>query len=58
VNRVGSFGIDLSRAEPSSVDIPAFAGSVTLQQSRAVPSPTAEPTAAPTATDPSTGSPP
>jgi len=58
VNRVGSFGIDLSRAEPPSVDIPAFAGSVTLQQSRAVPSPTAEPTAAPTATDPSTGSPP
>jgi len=47
VTRVGSFGIDLSRAEPPSVDIPAFAGSVTLQESRAVASPSAPPTAAP-----------
>jgi uncharacterized protein YlxW (UPF0749 family) len=47
VTRVGGFGLDLSRAEPPVVDIPAFAGSVTLQASRAVesgaPSATAPP---------------
>jgi uncharacterized protein YlxW (UPF0749 family) len=47
VTRVGSFGIDLSRAEPATVDIPAFAGSVTLQESRAVASPSAAPGATP-----------
>jgi uncharacterized protein YlxW (UPF0749 family) len=37
--RRGSFGIGMSWAEPASVDIPAFAGSVNLSESRAVPSP-------------------
>jgi uncharacterized protein YlxW (UPF0749 family) len=37
--RRGSFGIGISWAEPASVDIPAFAGSVNLSESRAVPSP-------------------
>jgi hypothetical protein len=39
--RRGSFGIGISWAEPASVDIPAFAGSVNLSESRAVPSPSA-----------------
>jgi uncharacterized protein YlxW (UPF0749 family) len=39
--RRGSFGIGISWAEPQSVDIPAFAGSITLHESRAVPSPAA-----------------
>ena len=39
--RRGSFGIGISWAEPESVDIPAFAGSVNLRESRAVPSPSA-----------------
>ena len=55
VTRVGGFGLGLSQAEPSAVDLPAFAGSVTLEESRAVPSPTALPTEAPTASPP-TGS--
>jgi uncharacterized protein YlxW (UPF0749 family) len=42
--RQGSFGIGVSWAEPETVDVPAFAGSVTLQESRSVPSP--EPSAA------------
>jgi hypothetical protein len=37
--RRGSFGIGMSWAEPAAVDIPAFAGSVNLSESRAVPSP-------------------
>ena len=49
VTRVGGFGLDLARAEPAEVDIPAFAGSVTLVESRAVASPTAGPSAAPDA---------
>jgi uncharacterized protein YlxW (UPF0749 family) len=44
--RRGSFGIGISWAEPEAVEVPAFAGSVTLRESRSVPSPT--PTAAPT----------
>jgi uncharacterized protein YlxW (UPF0749 family) len=44
--RSGSFGIGISWAEPEAVDVPAFAGSVTLRESRSVPSPT------PTATAP------
>jgi uncharacterized protein YlxW (UPF0749 family) len=52
VTRVGAFGIDLSRAEPATVSVPAFAGSVTLQESRAV----ASPTPLPTATDAPAGS--
>jgi Uncharacterized protein conserved in bacteria len=43
--RRGSFGIGISWAEPETVDVPAFAGSVTLRESRSVPSPT--PSAAP-----------
>ena len=38
--RRGSFGIGISWAEPEAVDVAAFAGSVTLRESRAVPSPT------------------
>jgi uncharacterized protein YlxW (UPF0749 family) len=49
--RRGSFGIGISWAEPAAVDIPAFAGSVTLRESRAVPSPTAS------AASPSSGPP-
>lgn len=34
--RRGAFGIGISWAEPEAVDVPAFAGSVTLRESRAV----------------------
>ena len=37
--RRGSFGIGISWAEPESVDVDGFAGSVTLRESRSVPSP-------------------
>jgi len=47
VTRVGGFGLDLSRAEPAAVELPAFAGSVTLDQSRAVATPAPDPTATP-----------
>ena len=36
--RRGRFGVDVSFAEPATVDIPAFAGSLNLRESRAVPS--------------------
>jgi uncharacterized protein YlxW (UPF0749 family) len=36
--RRGSFGIGISWAEPDSVSVPAFAGTVTLREARAVPS--------------------
>jgi len=49
VNRVNAFGLGLGHAEPAAIDIPAFAGSVTLQQSRAVPSPAAASSATPAA---------
>ena len=51
--RRGSFGIGISWAEPDAVDVPAFAGSVTLRESRSVPSP--GPT--PAATEPSGSAP-
>jgi uncharacterized protein YlxW (UPF0749 family) len=35
--RRGRFGVDVSFAEPATVDIPAFAGSLNLRESRAVP---------------------
>ena len=38
--RRGTFGIDVRFAEPQAVDIPEFAGSIRLQESRAVASPT------------------
>jgi uncharacterized protein YlxW (UPF0749 family) len=41
--RRGSFGIGVSWAEPDHVDLPAFAGSVNLRESRAVASPTPGP---------------
>jgi uncharacterized protein YlxW (UPF0749 family) len=37
--RRGSFGIGISWAEPDQVDVPAFAGSITLQVSHSVASP-------------------
>jgi uncharacterized protein YlxW (UPF0749 family) len=37
--RRGSFGIGISWAEPESVNIPAYAGSVNLRESRAVSTP-------------------
>jgi uncharacterized protein YlxW (UPF0749 family) len=37
--RRGSFGIGISWAEPEAVEVPAFAGSVTMRESRSVPSP-------------------
>ena len=46
--RRGSFGIGISWAEPERVDIPAYAGSVTLRESRAVS--TAAPPASPSGT--------
>jgi uncharacterized protein YlxW (UPF0749 family) len=39
--RRGSFGIGISWAEPETVDVDGFAGSVSLDESRAVPSPSA-----------------
>ncbi|HLO36840.1 MAG TPA: DUF881 domain-containing protein, partial [Candidatus Deferrimicrobium sp.] len=51
--RRGSFGIGISWAEPDTVDVPAFAGSVTLHESRSVPSPTsAAPSSAPSGSAP------
>jgi uncharacterized protein YlxW (UPF0749 family) len=41
--RRGTFGLDISFAEPAAVDIPAFAGSLTLRESRVVPSASASP---------------
>jgi uncharacterized protein YlxW (UPF0749 family) len=38
--RAEGFGIQLSFAEPEAVDMPAFAGTVTLRYSRPLPSPT------------------
>jgi uncharacterized protein YlxW (UPF0749 family) len=43
--RRGSFGIGVSWAVPEIVDLPAFAGSVNLRETRAVPSPSAAPAA-------------
>jgi uncharacterized protein YlxW (UPF0749 family) len=51
--RRGSFGIGISWAEPDKVEIAAFAGSVTLKESRAVASPAAAaPSAVPGASAP------
>lgn len=44
--RRGSFGIGIAWAEPERVDIPAYAGSVTLRESRAVPTGVPSPPAA------------
>ena len=38
--RRGTFGLDIAFAEPTTVAVPAFAGSLALRESRAVPSPT------------------
>jgi uncharacterized protein YlxW (UPF0749 family) len=43
------YGIRISLAEPESVDIPAFVGTVTLRYSRPVASPSAGPSALPSA---------
>jgi Uncharacterized protein conserved in bacteria len=45
--RADAFGIRLSFAEPASVDIPAFAGTVTLRYARPLPSASADPSASP-----------
>jgi uncharacterized protein YlxW (UPF0749 family) len=37
--RQGTFGIDISFAEPEAVEVPEFAGSLVLRESHAVPSP-------------------
>ena len=47
--RRGSFGIGISWAEPELVAVAGFAGSVTLRESRSVPSPAPTPPAGPTA---------
>ena len=44
--RRGSFGIGVSWAQPEKVDLPAFAGSVNLRESKAVASPTTSPSGA------------
>ena len=41
--RAQSFGIRVSFAEPASVDVPAFAGTVTLRYARPAPSPSGGP---------------
>lgn len=45
--RKGTFGLEISFAEPPAVDVPAFAGSLTLRQSRVVPTPEPSSSAAP-----------
>lgn len=45
--RAQGFGIRLSFAEPTSVDVAAFAGTVSLRYSRPVAAPTASPTTSP-----------
>lgn len=45
--RKGTFGLEISFAEPPGVDVPAFAGSLTLRQSRVVPTPAPSSSAAP-----------
>jgi len=47
--RAEGYGIRLSFAEPESVDMPAFVGTVTLRYSRPLASPSAAPARAPTA---------
>jgi uncharacterized protein YlxW (UPF0749 family) len=39
IQRRGAFGLEIAFAEPEAVDVPAFAGSLTLRESRTVPSP-------------------
>ena len=41
--RRGGFGLDIAFAEPQAVDLPAFAGSLTLRESRPVPTPSPSP---------------
>jgi uncharacterized protein YlxW (UPF0749 family) len=43
--RRGTFGLDIQFAEPPVIDIPAFAGSLTLRSSRVVPSASPAPSA-------------
>jgi uncharacterized protein YlxW (UPF0749 family) len=45
--RRGRFGIDVSFAQPASVEIPAFAGSLNLRESRVVPASSAPASSAP-----------
>ena len=47
--RAEGYGIRLSFAEPPTVDMPAFVGTVTLRYSRALPSPPAAPSSIPSA---------
>jgi len=47
--RSEGYGIGISLAEPDSVDIPAFVGTVTLRYSRPLPSPSAGATLTPSA---------
>ena len=56
--RRGSFGIGISWAEPEAVDVAGFAGSVTLRESRAVPSPAQSEAPAALPTDTPTNGPP
>jgi uncharacterized protein YlxW (UPF0749 family) len=44
--RRGSFGIGVSWAVPDTVDVPAFAGTLNLRETRAVPSPSTPPAGA------------
>jgi uncharacterized protein YlxW (UPF0749 family) len=45
--RASGFGIKVSVAEPGTVDMPAFAGTVTLRYARPVPTPSPVPSATP-----------
>jgi uncharacterized protein YlxW (UPF0749 family) len=46
--RSGRYGIQISLAEPASVDVPAFVGTVTLRYSRPLASPSVGPSSTPT----------
>lgn len=48
--REGGYGIRVSLADPDSVDMPAFVGTVTLRYSRPLASPSTVPSAAPSGT--------
>ena len=47
--RSAGYGIRVSVAEPGSVDVPAFVGTVTLRYSRPIASPSAGPSVVPSA---------
>jgi len=45
--RADAYGIRISFAEPEAVDLPAFAGTITLRYARPIPSSSPAPAASP-----------